>query len=184
MRSDQQKTSSDKLKRIELFDWFKVIIFAVAIAFFTTQFIFSATSVDGTSMENTLHDEDRLFVWKLGTSGQSLKRGDIIVFHAPDNPEVDYIKRVVAFPHEYVQIEDGLVYINGKRLDEPYINTAYTHTIDASEWYIDENELFVLGDNRVEGASRDSRTFGPIQMDSIVGCAFFRFYPWSNMGGL
>ncbi len=185
MKGSQQKNiMKPSGKSMELLDWIKTIGGAILIAFLLTQFVFSATTVKGRSMEDTLHDNDRLFVWKMGVSGDSLNRGDIIVFHAPGATKEDYIKRVIAFSHEYVQIKDGLVYINGDRLDEPYINTAYTHTLMNSEWYVGEDEIFVLGDNRIEGASRDSRIFGPIPVDSIVGRAFFKFYPWSDLGGI
>lgn len=182
--SSQKNIMEPGAKSMELLDWVKTILGAIVIAFLLTQFVFSATTVKGRSMEDTLHNNDQLFVWKLGVDGEGLSRGDIIVFHAPDANKEDYIKRVIAFPHEYVQIKDGLVYINGERLEEPYINTAYTHTLLTTEWYVGEGEVFVLGDNRMEGASRDSRIFGPIAFDSIVGRAFFRFYPWSDLGGI
>lgn len=175
-RKKHKKSDDFKIK-----DWVKIIGSAFVIAFLITQFVFSATVVDGNSMQDTLQHHDRLFIRKLGVSVDTLKRGDIIVFHAPDDNGKDYIKRVVAFPNEYVQIENGMVYINGKRLEEPYINTQYTHITDEKEWYVGENELFVLGDNRIEGMSKDSRYFGPIKGDSIVGKAFFRFFPLTNM---
>lgn len=133
-------------------------------------------------MEETLHNGDRLFVFKQGITAEGLKRGDVVVFHSPDENR-DYIKRVVALPDEYVQIEDGMVYINGKRLEEPYINTSFTHVRENTEWLVGKDELFVLGDNRKQGASRDSRYFGTIPLRSVVGRAVFRYFPFNAFGG-
>lgn len=160
---------------------------AVVIAFFITKFILSATIVDGVSMENTLQDGDRLFVLKMGVSVDTLDHGDIIVFHAPDQSGRDYIKRVIGLPGDFIQIEDGYVYVNNQRLEEPYISTAYTHISERnpiSEWYVGKGEIFVLGDNRKPGRSEDSRAFGTISSDAVVGKAIVRFFPWSRMGTL
>lgn len=161
----------------------RIILAAILIAFFITHFVVSSTVVEGTSMLETLHDGDRLFVLKQGIGVSDLSRGDIIVFHAPDENR-DYIKRVVAFPGEYVQIENGRVYINGKRLEEEYTNTDETLTAREDEWLVPDGELFVLGDNRLEGASKDSRFFGTISQDAIVGRAAFRYYPFDRFGGI
>jgi len=181
-RMKERSRRSNRRERFDLKDWLKVIGIAVVIAFFITRFIASTTLVDGDSMRETLHDGDKLVVLRFGLSPEKLQRGDVIVFHAPDGSGRDYIKRVIAFPNEYVEIEDGLVYINGKRIEEPYINTAYTHTHGDDHWYVQEGELFVLGDNRLEGASKDSRVFGPIPAGSVIGRAAFRYYPFSKAG--
>lgn len=167
-----------------LADGGRIILIAVFIAVLIIHFVLSSTIVDGHSMEETLQNGDRLIVWKLGVSEKNLSRGDLVVFHAPDDRGKDYIKRIIAFPNEYVQIDNGLVYINGKRLDEPYISNAFTHVSGNREWYVGEGELFVMGDNRQEGASKDSRIFGSIPAKSIVGKAVFRYYPLSNIGEL
>lgn len=161
----------------------RIFFAALLIAFLITHFLLSSTRVEGRSMAPTLQEGDRLFVDKMGTQISALHRGDIIVFRSPDENK-DYIKRIIAFPQEYVQIDEGLVYINGKRLDEPYIDSAYTHTSDHKEWYVGEDQVFVLGDNRAEGASRDSRAFGPIERSALKGHAFFRYLPIGRMGGM
>lgn len=175
------KKTEDRRKEFHLIDGLKIFFMALIIAFFITQFVMNSTLVEGSSMADTLHSGDRLLVMKLGASINQLQRGDIIVFDAPGEDKL-YIKRVIAFPNEFVQIEDGLVYINGKRLDEPYISTAYTYTSGPKEWYVQEGELFVLGDNRQRGASKDSRVFGPIKGKSLEGHAVFRYYPLDKMG--
>lgn len=173
-----------KEQELSLRDGVKIVFIAILISLFITRFIVSSTTVDGHSMEDSLKNNDRLIVWKFSIDIKDLSRGDIVVFHAPDDEKKDYIKRVIAFPNEYVQIEDGLVYINGERLEERYINTPFTYTSLEKEWFVKEGELFVMGDNRLEGASRDSRTFGAIKQDSLVGKAIFRFFPWTRMGGI
>lgn len=177
------KKANKKNDKLSFFDVVRILIIALVIAYFITHYIVSSTQVEGTSMENTLNNADRIFIQKAGVSEKTLKRGDIIVFQAPDE-NLDYIKRVIAFPNEYVQIENGQVYINGTRLNEPYINTDYTHTSDQTEWLVGEGEIFVMGDNRIPGASKDSRSFGPIPVKSILGRAFFRYFPLDSIGGL
>lgn len=169
---------------IRLWDWLRILILAVVIAVMITTFVFNATLVEGNSMNETLHDQDRLFVYKFLIDADDLKRGDIVVFRAPDDREKDYIKRVIGLPNEFVQIIDGRVYVNGERVLENYINTEYTHTEGNSEWYLADDEIFVLGDNRIDGESKDSRVLGPIHSSDIVGVAVFRFYPWSQAGSL
>ncbi|MDD7593215.1 MAG: signal peptidase I [Peptoniphilaceae bacterium] len=178
--SRETKPEREEFRPIEAI---RIILSAILIAFLITHFLVSSTVVEGTSMLDTLHDGDRLFVLKQGIGVSDLSRGDIIVFHAPDENR-DYIKRVVAFPGEYVQIENGMVYINGKRLEETYINADQTLTSGATDWLVPEGELFVLGDNRLEGASKDSRFFGTISEDAIVGRAAFRYFPFDRFGGI
>ncbi len=186
MKGKRRQTSASSAKPTSELQWkeiIRIVLSAILIAFLITHFIVSSTVVEGTSMHDTLQDGDRLLMMKLGLSLNELERGDIVVFHAPDEQR-DYIKRIIAFPNEYVQIEDGMVYINGKRLDEPYVNTSYTHTSDKADWLVGKDQVFVLGDNREEGGSRDSRIFGPIPASSIIGKTTFRYFPFSSFGGI
>lgn len=179
----QRRQKKDRGEDFSIYELLKIVLSAIVIAFLITQFFVSSTVVEGTSMLETLHDGDRLFVMKQGIRVDQLNRGDVVVFHAPDENR-DYIKRVIAFPGEFVQIADGLVYINGKRLDEPYINTEKTEVGPTNEWLVEEGRLFVLGDNRMEGASKDSRIFGTIAADAVVGRAAFRYFPFDQIGGI
>ncbi len=159
----------------------KILAIALLVAFLITKFLVSSTRVEGSSMMETLHSGDRLLVFKPGSDVDSLERGDIIVFRPPGESRF-YIKRVIGLPNEYVQIDNGSVFINGKRLEEDYVNSAYTYTGDKTEWYIGQGQVFVLGDNRKEGASKDSRVFGPINGNTIEGHAGFRYYPFRSIG--
>lgn len=179
---DRNRRSGRVRKKTDLlFEILKILLLAVLISFFVSSFIFSSAYVDGQSMSDTIHNGDRVLVVKWGNAASNLERGDIVVFHAPDENK-DYIKRIVGMPNEYVEIENGLVYINGRRLEENYINTAYTGTDRDKSWYVPANSFFVLGDNRKKGASRDSRVFGPVSADQMVGRVTLRYFPFSRYG--
>lgn len=106
------------------------------------------------------------------------QRGDIVVLHPPIDNGKPYIKRVIGLPGERLSIRDGAVYINGARLDEPYLNgiaTAWSGSIGQEEITIPDDEVFVMGDNR--NNSTDSRVFGPIKIDAIIGKAWISYWP-------
>lgn len=178
-----EKPDNNKFKN-ELGEWLKSLVIAVIIAMFIKTFLFNTTYVLGNSMYPTLHEKDRLIanIFTLYTKGP--KRGDIVLLDAPDVAHKKYIKRVIGLPGDTIEILDGRVYRNGKLLEEEYIEkNAYTHTYNEYKWEIKEGEVFVLGDNREEGASKDSRFFGTIEEDSIKGIAKFRFYPFDSRFG-
>ena len=172
-----------KVKR-EVMEWIKSIVFAIIVAVLIKTFIFNTTYVLGNSMYPTLHERDRLFTNKITMYFSNPGRGDIIVLKAPDNPDKDYIKRVIGIEGDIVEIKNGKVYLNGKLLEEKYIDKdAYTHTYDKNYWKVEKGYVFVLGDNREEGASKDSRSFGIVPVETIKGKANFRYYPFSYRFG-
>lgn len=174
---------NNKLKK-ETIEWIKSILLAVIIALLIKTFIFNTTYVLGNSMYPTLHERDRLFANKLPLYFSGPERGDIIVLEAPDSPNKDYIKRVIGIGGDTVAIVDGKVYLNGQILKEDYIEEgSYTHVYAENYWEVPEGYVFVLGDNREEGASKDSRYFGCITLDSIKGVTSFRYYPFNNRFG-
>ena len=176
------EVKKDSLKDI-IIDWIKTILTAFLIALVLKLFIVDATRVSGKSMLNTLHHDDMLLVNKIGKHFTSYKRGQIIILDAPDYPNRLYVKRVVGIPGDTISLKDDKVYLNGEELQEPYTSVDYTLPENGGlEWQLSENEYFVMGDNRLEGASNDSRNFGPISKDEIVGHAFFRIYPFSDFG--
>lgn len=165
-------------------EWGKSIIIAILIAFFIKTFIFNSTYVMGSSMEPTLHPQDRLFSEKISTYFKKYNRGDIVVLKAPDENNKDYIKRIIAIEGDRIQIKEGNVYINDELSQELYIeNDSYTHTYGESDWFVEEGYVFVLGDNRADGASKDSRVFGLIGLDSIKAKTIFRYYPFDGRIG-
>lgn len=183
--SDSKKEFKPKLEESELMEWIKSILIAVVIAVFIKTFIFNTTYVLGNSMHPTLHEKDRLFANKLSLYFSGPKRGDIVLLDAPDTEDKKYIKRVIGIEGDEIEIKDGLVYLNGSLLEEDYIEDGvYTHIYNEHMWRVPEDHIFVLGDNREAGASKDSRSFNSIPKNSLKGIAKFRFYPFGENFGI
>ena len=160
--------------------------------------------VDGTSMYPTLEDGEFLLVnslvytrvdvealaryvpgWDPGPPARrhlfhAPKRGDIVVFHHPSGVHRDLVKRVIGLPGETVEIRGGVVYIDGRRLIEPYLAGGAVPLGDMAPVVVPPDSYFVLGDNR--NHSQDSRVFGPIPIDDIVGKAFLTWWPREKFG--
>lgn len=181
----KQKPPKNEKEEDGVLEWIKSIVIALVIAGVIKWLFFDATKVSGNSMLNTLHNGDMLFMNKIGKHFHDYERGDIVILKAPDAYNKLYVKRVVGVPGDTVTLKDEKVYLNGEELNEPYTSVDYTlQTSDTYEWYLLDNQYFVMGDNRAEGASNDSRNYGPVEKDEIVGHAFFRFYPFSDMGNI
>lgn len=179
-----ENNNKDEGKKNETFEWIKSIGTAIIIAVLIKAFVFNTTYVLGNSMLPTLHEKDRLFALKVPLYFDGPKRGDVIVLEAPDTTNKDYIKRVVGIEGDKIEITDGKVYVNNKVLVEDYIDeNAFTYIYNESSWVVGPGEVFVLGDNREEGASKDSRYFGTIAIDSIKGITGFRYFPFDNRFG-
>lgn len=179
-------------------EWVAVIGGAIVIAVVVRTFLVQTFWIPSPSMSPTLVKDDRVLVNKLSYRFHDVNRGDVVVFERPPNEppsEVkDLIKRVVALPGERISIMEGTVRIDGRELDEPYVNdldtiydslcsTVDLEGIDTAEGYeVPEGTLFVMGDNRTN--SHDGRCFGPIDEDLVVGRAFFIIWPPSHAGGL
>lgn len=133
--------------------------------------------VQGSSMEPTLHDGQYLLVSKLSYWLQPPDRGDIVVFHSPNNATDDYIKRIIALPGERVKIQNGQVHVNNAPLEEPYVANQSSYS---GSWNLEENEYFVLGDNRSN--SSDSHTWGALPRENIIGKAWASYWPPQGWG--
>lgn len=175
---------SEKSNKNSLLEWVVVIAVAFVLSMVIKSFILSSTLVVGSSMNDTLKTRDRLFVNRISFMVDDVDYGDIVEFKSPVEDK-DYIKRVIGLPGDTVEIKDDKVLLNGKELKESYTNSDRTLAItDQTKWEVEEGEVFVLGDNRLPNGSKDSRDFGTIDKDSIVGIAFFRFYPFNQIGTL
>ncbi len=132
-------------------------------------------------MEPNFHDREYIVIDKLSYRLHQPHRGDVVVFHPPVNPNDNYIKRVIGLPGETVSIYHEDIYINGKKLDEPYLQDN-NHTTEPltqkAEVTLKANEYYVLGDNRTH--SSDSREWGPLQVSKIEGRTWFIAFPWKN----
>lgn len=172
-------------KKNEILEWFKPIIGAIVLVVLIRTFIFTPVVVDGSSMNPTLQDRDRMIVTKIGEP----ERFDIVVFHAPEGK--DYIKRVIGLPGDKIEYKNDVLYINGEAYDEPYLDSfkektqgtltgSFTleDTAVGSET-VPEGHLFVLGDNRRH--STDSRHIGAIPFDKVVGTTNIVYYPLNEI---
>jgi len=133
--------------------------------------------VDGHSMEPTLFTGEFVIVNKLAYKLGSVVIGDVIVFHPPNNPTEEYIKRVIGLPGDHVVIKDGKVLVNDQVLEEPYIKASPGYVTDV---IVDENALYVLGDNR--NNSSDSHSWGTVPLDNVLGKAVVIYWPPQSWG--
>jgi signal peptidase I len=187
----------------EAFKWLALIIAAMFVALILRTYVFEWVVVDGKSMENTLEDEEVLFVSKMQYRFGEPKRGDIIIiqisegnwdylyfaknFRAltsifPGQGEVNYIKRVIGLPGEKIELKDGYLYIDGEKQNEPYIKgITYEQSFELPR-VVPEDCVFVMGDNRE--CSKDSRQIGFVRLSQIKGKAVFRIKPFNRFGSI
>lgn len=170
--SDQQK---NKPILWELLDWVKYIGAAVLIALILTQFIIFNAVVPTGSMEATIMTGDRLIANRLAYLFSEPKRGDIIVFKFPDDENITYTKRIIGLPGETVEISQGTVTVDGKKLNEPYLEVITEGTF--GPFQVPEDSYFMMGDNR--NNSFDSRMWEKtyLKRDKILAKVMFEYFP-------
>ena len=150
-----------------------LVVLLLVVSFFIKPII-----VEGVSMLPTLESKDYLIVSKQSYNFGEPERGDIVVFpHDEGIDEKLYVKRVIGLPEDHIVIEDGNVYINNKKLNEDYI--AENYTSGDIDLVIPKGRIFVMGDNR--GNSSDSRFFGTVKIDEVLGEAVVRLFPFSKI---
>jgi signal peptidase I len=164
-------------------EWAAVIGGALIVALVIKTFLLQAFYIPSASMIPTLREDDRVLVNKLSYRFHDINRGDLVVFERPPGEEAspvkDLIKRVIALPGERIEARDGAVLIDGRLLEEPYLPEGTT-TENLTPQVVPEGTVFVMGDNRDD--SRDSRFFGAISDDTVVGRAFVRVWPLGDLG--
>lgn len=148
-------------------------------------FILQPNQVKGASMEPTFVSDEYIFTSKVTYKFREYRRGDVVVFRSPKNPDIEYIKRIIGIPGDTVMVQQNEVYVNGRKLQEDYISAKTTlfdggHMKDGVAVQVPDGTLLVMGDNRPR--SSDSREFGPIEMESVIGQVFYRYFPVSQMG--
>lgn len=159
-----------------------VILFAVSLAFmfgFVRPVVASPVFIGSGSMIPSLHIDDRLLINKLADDFSGPERGDIVLVEDPAGGETPLIKRVVGLPNETVEFRDGVLFVDGERLEEPYTAESRIKTY-FRPILVPQRSYFLMGDNRSN--SLDSRVFGPVPEDDIIGEAFFRFWPLDRIG--
>lgn len=163
-------------------EFLQIIIISLLIIIPIRYFVVQPFFVKGSSMEPSFHDRDYLIIDELTYHFRSPKRGEVIVFKYPHNPSQFYIKRVIGLPEERIVIEQNKIYIynnehpDGFLLNEDYISAAETY--GNIEKTLGQDEYFVMGDNRLQ--SSDSRRWGGLDENFIVGKVLFRVWPLSQ----
>jgi signal peptidase I len=173
---------------LELLDWLKYILIAVLIGLLLVVFVIQRNSVIGDSMIPNLHGNDQLLVEKVSKFFHGIGYGDIITISTSDLKEHEggpnIIKRVIGLPGDTIEIRDESVWRNGQKIDESAYLPAGTKTEPRSVANIrvtlGDNEYYVMGDNRE--VSLDSRIFGPVPLEGIIGKVLLRFYPFDQFG--
>lgn len=168
---------SPRLRRV-LCDYLDAGAVASFAAIFLVTFVFQVSRVEGDSMMPSLQDGQYALVNKLIYRLHPPQRGDVIVFRAPDEPNKDYIKRVIALPGEKVEVRSGWVWINGLKLKEPYVMSRPDYSRPPE--IIKPRHVFVLGDNRQN--SSDSHLWGQLPFHRIRGKSSFIMWPPSAVG--
>ena len=184
--ADEPPTAAAAKRRNRTLRWVIEVVVIVAAAFVLAlvvqQFIVKPFAIPSPSMEPTLVEGDRVLVNRLVYRFRSPQRGDIIVFHPPGRPGSDpFIKRVVAVGGDTIAVHDGLLLVNGVAQDEPFIKE---HPIvdDFPETKISQGFVWAMGDNR--NNSGDSRVFGEVSEEAIMGEAFAIYWPLGHLSGL
>ena len=166
-------------------DLLQTVLLAASIFLVIYIFLFRPFQVSGDSMYPTFKNGEYILTNLIALRTNGLQRGDVIVFQAPPDPEKDFIKRVIGLPGDTVELKNGFVYVNGKKLDEsPYLHSdvrSYGGAFlkDSQPYTVPTDDYFVMGDNRP--FSSDSREWGIVARSKIIGKSFFVYWPLSVM---
>ena len=181
---EQSQTHSSRSGLFTTLSWIRDLAFSVLLAVILIVFIYQPVKVEGTSMMPALTDQERIFInkftYRFGSG--NIERGDLVVFFFPMDHSKSYIKRVIGLPGDAVQIDNGTVYVNGTRLNEPYVPNEYRDNQSYPLKTVPVDNYFVLGDHR--SSSNDSRSWGTVERKYIYGKAVFVYWPLDKMGRL
>lgn len=175
----EEQSLFDKLKNnvAELIEFVAIVGAVIIVVRF---FVAEPHKVDGSSMVPNFHTGDYIITNKLATRLSPPQRGEVIILKNPRDTSVAFIKRVIGLPGEKVMVKGGNVFVNDKKLSEPYLpkelkTPAGAFLGEGEEVIVPPHQYFVMGDNRP--ASSDSREWGPVESELIVGQAFLRYWP-------
>jgi signal peptidase I len=162
--------------------WLRDLAVSVLFAVILIVFIYQPVKVEGTSMMPSLTDQERIFInkftYRFGIG--HIERGDMVVFWFPLDKTKSYIKRVIGLPGDKVEIDNGMVIVNGRRLNEEYVPAEYRDHNSYPMIEVPANKYYVLGDHR--SSSNDSRAWGTVERGFIYGKAVFVYWPLDKMG--
>jgi signal peptidase I len=162
--------------------WTRDLLIAIGLALVIIVFLYQPVKVEGTSMAPLLSDQERIFINKFVYRFEPIERGDVVVFWYPLDRTKSFIKRVVGLPGEVVEIRQGIVYVDGAPLAEPYVPPQYEDLSDFGPQRVPRDCYFVMGDHRI--SSNDSRVFGAVPSRFIYGRAVFAYWPVDHFGSL
>ncbi|PWB38520.1 MAG: signal peptidase I [Parcubacteria group bacterium] len=170
-----QVASDNWAKKLGLlvFEVVKVVLISLAIIVPIRLFLVQPFYVEGASMEPNFHDKEYLIINEISYRFDQPQRGEVVIFKSPADDRVYYIKRIIGLPGEEVEVRSGHIYVNGQELKETYVAKFSNDNIAAIT--LKASEYYVLGDNRTN--SHDSRKFGAINKDRIIGKVWFRGWP-------
>lgn len=177
----------DKIKK-EVLEFLKLLVFWFLVFMVITKFFVNPIQVIGNSMYPTLKDKERGFS-SIISKNFEIKRFDIVVVEAKGDSKDHWVKRVIGMPNETIECRNDMIYIDGKELDQPFLNEEWmesekaiygTFTSDFGPYTLKENEYFLLGDNRVH--STDSRIVGPFSKEEITSIGVFVYFPFQEFG--
>ncbi|MBI4460343.1 MAG: signal peptidase I [Acidobacteria bacterium] len=160
--------------------WIRDLVISLGIAGVVIVFLYQPVKVEGTSMLPRLTDQERIFINKFVYRFEPIHRGDVEVFHYPLDPAKSYIKRIIGLPGETVQMVEGEIFINGRKLTEPYVLPIYRDRQSHGAIVVPHGEFYVLGDHR--NSSNDSRLWGTVARKFIYGKAAFVYWPMERLG--
>lgn len=164
--------------------WFFLVVSALAIALCLRFFVFEFVRVDGKSMEQTLHDNEYVFMERVTYWFREPEHGDVIICTYPNEPGKTFVKRVIGTQGDELKIVDGVLYINDvpEHADYTYFNGFDGHSRQYGPFVVPDNCVFVMGDNR--NISMDSRDIGPLSRERVLGKAPFVIWPLPDIRGL
>lgn len=183
-QKSRQQSGTRWMKEIR--EWLIIAGIMLAVMSLINIYVFNVSTVIGKSMQPTLYEGEKLIINKISLSFGSPGRGEIVVLHdpstGPDRKEY-LVKRIIGIPGDIVEVKEQQLYVNGKPVSEPYTDTMIQDP-DFSALTVPDGTYFVMGDNRHAGASKDSRYFGAVAKNSIVGKVSLIWWPFSKLKSL
>jgi len=173
-------------KKSALLEYALYLFIIVFVLFIAPNYIVEKVLIDGTSMENSLHDGEHVLIEKVSRYFNGPERFEIVVFTKAHNTYTKtYVKRIIGLPGETVQIVDNRIFINGEEIDEDFGKDPMDFAGIASEPVkLGEKEYFVLGDNRLVSVDSRDASVGVVNKDELDGVIFLRVSPWASFGGV
>ncbi|MEQ6029197.1 signal peptidase I [Staphylococcus saccharolyticus] len=180
----------------EILEWITAIAVALIIVGLVQKFLFASYTVKGESMHPTFEDKNRVIVNRISKTLNHIESGDVVIFHATKSE--DYIKRLIGKPGDTVQYKKDQLYLNGKKVSEPYLDYNKKHKAGKyltenftskklkgsnDNMKIPKNKYLVLGDNRENSVDSRYEEVGLIDKDQIVGKVTFRYWPFNQWKG-